>query len=265
MNLELKQNPFTFNLLWNRNVKPQSTFEFAFYFAGLVDADGYFTKTGGLSISFHAHDLSVARTLRARLGGYIYKYKRQKAYSFNIENLHGRKQIYNMLHGKLQHGQKIKHLNTRLAARLVLPGFEKQSLPLNTHYFAGFLQGDGSFQIKIRQPHARFKKRQVEMHINFELKQQYLCLTLKDVFGVYFRVSRNTYTYSSVNLSCAKKWANYLKTFHVQGSSYRLGLIWSYALSLVLEKAHWSPSGLDEIQKCKTYMSALKQSTCLKV
>lgn len=49
------------------------------------------------------------------------------------------------------------HFNTRFVHKLGYPKMSalKQKLPLNNHYWAGFLQGDGSFQIKIKKPHAQ--------------------------------------------------------------------------------------------------------------
>lgn len=79
-----KQIASTFNLNLNKHRKFNSETEFAFYLAGLVDADGYFTKTGALSLSFHNHDLPVALTLQAFIGGHVYKYKKQRAISLTF-------------------------------------------------------------------------------------------------------------------------------------------------------------------------------------
>lgn len=69
------------NLSFKKHFKPRSENELGYFLAGLVDADGYFTKTGGLSLSFHSHDLSVALTLKHKLGGNLYFYKKQHALS----------------------------------------------------------------------------------------------------------------------------------------------------------------------------------------
>lgn len=78
----------------------------------------------------------------------------------------------------------------------------------------------------------------------------------------FFRAKRNTYYYSSVNLTNAETWSIYLKRYQCLGVSYRLSLIWS--LSLVRAKAHLTESGLDLVRKLKAYLSALKQSDFVK-
>ena len=61
------------------------------------------------------------------------------------------------MYDKLQLKHKMDHFNTRFVHKLGYPKMSalKQKLPLNNHYWAGFLQGDGSFQIKIKKPHAQ--------------------------------------------------------------------------------------------------------------
>lgn len=175
-------------------------------------------------------------------------------------------QIYRLLVNKLQLKHKIEHFNTRFASKLNLPQTNVcEPLSLNNHYMVGFLQGDGSFQIKIKPPHARSKKHQVELRIDFELKHRDLLEKIQTVFGgsLGFRAKRNTYTLSSVNLTNAQTWATYLKTYQPIGASLRLSLIWNHALSLVLNKAHLTEPGLEEVRKLKAVLSAYKQSHSL--
>ena len=57
----IKIKNINYNLVLNKHVKPQNAEEFGYWLAGLIDADGHFTKSGGyLQISFHNRDLSVA-------------------------------------------------------------------------------------------------------------------------------------------------------------------------------------------------------------
>ena len=264
-NLKIFMNKKTdLNLSFKKHTKPRSETEFGYFLAGLVDADGYFTKTGGLSLSFHNHDLPVALTLRKILGGSLYKYKKVRALSLNSATQASRQLIYRLLHDKLQIKHKIDHFNTRFASKLTQI-CQGEKLSLNNHYMAGFLQGDGSFQIKIKPPHARSKKHQVELRIDFELKHRDLLEKIQAVFGLGFRAKRHTYTLSSVNLTHAQTWATYLSNYQPMGASLRLSLIWSHALSLVLKKAHLTESGLDQVRQLKALLSAYKQSSGLRV
>jgi hypothetical protein len=201
----------------------------------------------------------VALYIQRLLGGNIYKYKKVNAYQYSITGQTNLSTVHNLILNKLRLPGKLDQFNTRLAPR-IKGALSDYGLCFNNHWFAGFVQGDGSFQIKIRKPHKRFAKRQIEVVLQFEQKQLCILKQIQTEFGgsVGYRSKRNTYTYSSVNLSNASKLVRYFDTYQVNGSSYRIYLIWKQVLSLVLNKAHLNDTGLSQILNLKQAMTNLK-------
>lgn len=249
----------------NRQIKPYNREQFGYFLAGLVDADGHIAKEH-FQITFNARDLSVAYYIRAILKcGRIYKFKKVKAYDYRCGKIQDRQFVSNLILNKLRLPQKIIQFNERLAtfstAGLSKPNID--AISLNTHWFAGFTQGDGSFQVRIRPLRKRSKNHQVEILLNFEIKHEYLLKQIQSTFGgiVGYRKNRNTYYYSSINLTNASKLVSYFDVYQVMGSSYRIYLLWRAALHLVLEKVHLTEHGLKQIRAIQDRMKQLKDNT----
>lgn len=249
-----------YNLNLNKHVKPQNKIEFGYFLAGLVDADGHIAKHGHLQISFHMRDFSVALYIHKLIKhGYIYKHKKVKACCYICSKHAGIEEIYKLLVHKLRLPGKIDQFNTRLVAR-IKKNWSGYGLCWNNHWFAGFVQGDGSFQIKIRKPHNPLGNHQIEVVLQFEQKQLCILKQIQAEFGgnVSYRAKRNTYTYSSVNINNALKLVQYFDTYQVNGSSYRIYLIGKEVLKLVLNKEHLNNIGFSKIVCLKQAMTNLK-------
>ena len=93
-----------------------------------------------------------------------------------------------------------------------------------------------------------------------ELKDECILKQVQNTFGglIHYRKSRNTYYYSSINLTNASKLVTYFDRYQVIGPSYRLYLCWKRALNIVLAKQHLTPEGLEEIKALKAYMTQLR-------
>jgi hypothetical protein len=163
---------------------------------------------------------------------------------------------------KLKLPSKINQFNERLASRVSSEICETNGHPVSikNHWFAGFVQGDGSFTIRIRKLQKRSKNHQIEITLNIELKYECVLKQIKATFGglVGYRKSRDTYYYNSINLTNATKLVAYFDTFQVIGPSYRLYLCWKRALNIVLSKQHLTPYGFEEIKALKAYMTQLR-------
>ena len=238
----------TYNLNQNRHIKPKNKQELGHFLAGLIDADGHIDRTGqSITINSHSRDKAVAYYIKKVVGGYIYKYKKVNAWRFTSTKKQGLICLSRLICNKLRLPYKIDQFNTRLAPRypdLKLERLSIKSMQMD-HWFAGFVQGDGCFQIKVRKPRKPGWSHQVEIVLAIELKQESLLKQIKANFGglVRYRQSRDTYYYNSVNLQNAAKLAEYFDSYQVMGPSYRLYLCWRRALDIVLSKEHLTYAG----------------------
>nr|YP_010216405.1 hypothetical protein LK039_mgp35 [Ulva intestinalis]UBR43426.1 hypothetical protein [Ulva intestinalis] len=253
----------TYNLVLNRHVKPNNLEQLGYFLAGLIDADGHIAVTGqSITINTHSRDLCVAYYIKTVVGGSIYKYKKVNACRYTCTKKHGLTNLSKLILNKLRLSQKVNQFNSRLSPGLNL----KVCIPSVTdiqrnHWFAGFVQGDGSFQIKIRKPRKPGWSNQIEIVLQIELKHKDLLKQIQANFGgsVGYRKTRDTYYYSSVNLQNAIKLVKYFDQYQVMGPSYRLYLCWKRALDIVLAKQHLTSTGFEEIKCLKTYMAHLRE------
>lgn len=129
--------------------KPKNLEGFAYFLAGLIDADGHINKKE-LAITFHANDISVAYYLKKIIGyGSIKKLTNTRAYNFEIYSKKGLGQVIKLITNKLRLPLRINQFNTHLVPKIgCKPTKQDHSCLLNNHWLAGFIQGDGSFKIK---------------------------------------------------------------------------------------------------------------------
>lgn len=253
-----------YNLVLNKHVKPQNSEEFGYWFAGLIDADGHITRNDGyVKKTFHSRDSSVAHYIKKVIRfGRLYRFKKVQAYDYLCTNKQGLNVISKLVLNNLKLPRKVTQFNERLAPRVgsALCQINQSPVCINNHWFAGFVQGDGSFQIRIRKLQKRSKNHQIEITLNIELKDECVLKQIKATFGgfVGYRKSRDTYYYNSINLTNATKLVAYFDKFQVMGSSYRLYLCWKRALNIVLSKQHLTINGFEEIKALKAYMTQLR-------
>jgi len=70
---------------------------FGHYLAGLIDADGNFSKVPQLVIVFNELDASLAYYIKSRIGyGNVYKVKSKKAVIFVVGKLEGIKKFFSL-------------------------------------------------------------------------------------------------------------------------------------------------------------------------
>nr|AOC61521.1 putative LAGLIDADG homing endonuclease [Rhexinema sarcinoideum] len=152
-------------------LKPQNYEEFGYFLAGLIDADGHIRKNGSVVIAFHLKEKSVACYLKKVIGfGSIYKVKNRQAVTYECMNNAGLLKVANFIRNKLKHASKITQFNERLVKRLKCEktAYTPSNLTKN-HWLAGFLQGDGSFNIT---QHKRSNKLFLETRIAVKIAQK---------------------------------------------------------------------------------------------
>ena len=254
-----------YNLVQNKHIKPKNKKEFGHFLAGLIDADGHIAVDGySITVNSHSRDLCILCYIKTIIGGTIYKYKKVNAYRYTATKKQGLILLSNLIFSKLRLSDKVNQFNNRLVPRIDLNFCEKPSVTnmKNNYWFAGFVQGDGSFQIMIRKRRKPGWSNQIEVILSIELKHKSLLEEIQATFGghVGYRKARNTFYYSSVNLKNASNLVTYFDKYQVMGPSYRLYLCWKRALSIVLAKEHLTSAGLEEIKSLKAYMAQLRKT-----
>lgn len=166
--------------------KPRNAGVYGYYYAGLIDADGHIDKEGNVCLFFHQSDLRVACYIKKIIGyGTISKVKNSKSYRYRCCMTDKVRIIGELVRNKLRHEEKIKQFNFRLVPKI---GGEKtrenavMSHPsFDNHWHAGFIQGDGSFQIQMN--HRPAGKTQVMVVVQISQKKPQLLQQIKQVFG----------------------------------------------------------------------------------
>lgn len=276
--------------------QPLTLEQFSFFLAGLIDADGHINKLGNVIITFHSRDISVAYYIKTRIGyGRVSKHIQKNAITYVCSHPIGKQSICQYIYQKLINPDRIEQLNTRLVPflkRLAFLNAQKQSkglkkqrrfktqndksrakaapmmnqpgpamLSLQNHWLAGFIQGDGSFQVKLVSKKNRLlTKKEVRLVLQIDLKQLSILKQLQNLIGgsIGYRASQNTYYYNSVSFQRAAKLIQYLDHFQVMGSSITLYWMWRKCYIMIQNKHHLSQKGINDIAKIKAQMSKLR-------
>ena len=157
------------------------------YLAGLFEADGHIwmptQKKGGkkhnprLNITFHLKDSALAEKILHQIGqGFIRIQPKQNACVFTVSSVKGLKKIVNMINGKMRTpkiyklGLLIDWLNQKHSFDPAIPFYKQDSSNLaDNSWFAGFIDGDGSFGIRYTAATKNSKRR---IACRFRLEQR---------------------------------------------------------------------------------------------
>ena len=215
--------------------KPQNAEQFGFFLAGLIDADGHINKVGTVSLYFHQSDVRVALYIKKVIGyGTVSKTKNSRSYRYQCCLTEKVRMIGGLIRNKLRHPNKIEQFNTRLVPKI---GGQKTtkctSYLLDNHWLAGFIQGDGSFQIQInprKKADGSFTgKVQIMVVIQITQKNPELLRPIKQDIGggvLYHDKRQDCFYYNSSSITNAAKFVNYLDQYQVIGLRFKIYQLW---------------------------------------
>lgn len=241
---------------------PNTDEELGYYLAGLIDSDGSFIyseiskdkiKSPQLVIVFHQKDAFWAYRLRTIIGyGNVNKILNKKAYI--ISNKNGFIKIHNLINGKLKIKRKWCKFN-RIAEHFGLSKikFNTDNNLKNNHYLAGFVDGDGSLQIKIiKRKNDRYEVR-IVIQIDLQEKDYHIIELIKNNFNGYvgYRKTNNSYYYSSVSFKNLKNWIEYLDKYCLCSNKYKEYVIW--------RKVYFKRFEINKVREMKLRISELKK------
>lgn len=252
-----------------KHFRPVNDEQFGHYLAGLIDADGYFSKTPQLEIVFNELDASLAYFIKSRLGyGNIYKVNNKKAFILVVAKQAGIIRVLELINGKIRSQQKLDQINNNILSNPYFNNFFifkiNNNLDLNNNWLAGFSDANASFQIKLISINKR-----TEVRLNFMLSidqnNKDLLILIKNFLGG--SISKNNYaygltnkedliyTYNSISLGSSRNVIKYLDNYHLLSTKYINYLKWRKAYILIQNKEHLNLTGLEKITKLKKTMN----------
>lgn len=265
------------------HLKPQTDEAFGHYLAGLIDGDGTSSKYR-ITIAFNVLDASLAYYIKKRIGyGKVRKIEDKNAILLTITKREGLEKVINLINGKLRVQFKMDAINKNIINAYsgsfrggAYPLQIKDELHLNTssdldnHWLAGFLDADGSFQIKTlvssaqgvaRAPLASpngSRRVEIRLYVQIDQESRRLLDLIKDKFGgnIGYKKSQQSYYYSSTSFSSAKKFIWYLDRYHLLSSKHLNYLKWRKAYRLVQSQKHLTLEGQEKIKKLKSTMNS---------
>lgn len=156
--------------------------QFGYFLAGLIDADGHINKKE-LAITMHSKDISVAEFLKQAIGGSIRNIKGRRAINYEVYSKAGLSAVVYLIHGKLRLPHRVNQYNSHLVPKFdCLPARPNMCGLLYNHWYAGFIQGDGSFQIKFYKAKTASGFR-VQLTMQISLKTRSILTDIKNNFG----------------------------------------------------------------------------------
>ena len=248
-----------------KHLKPVTDDEFGHYLAGLIDGDGSFSKYSA-QIVFSELDASLAYYIIKRLGyGKVTKLKNKKAIILTITHRDGLTKLLNLINGKIRTQFKYDAIYKYILNVYKLPLDLNNNFHLNystdidNHWLAGFIDADGSFQIKTIN---RIKKNgvprlEVRLSLQIDKKKRIFLDLIKGKFGgnIGYREKQDTFYYSSTSFGSAANFIKYLDRYHQLSSKYLNYLKWRKVYILIQNKLHLLPKGQDKIIKIKSTMN----------
>ena len=237
--------------------------QWGWFLAGLIDGDGHFNKLGHLTLVFDANSISTAYEIKRFIGyGTVSRVPKKKAYTYVLSHRQGRFRVAELVRHKLRHKDRLNQYNTRFVNKLnVPPSANAPKVSVDNHWLAGFIQSDGSFQIKTLK-RANRKKTEFRLVLQIDQKCRYLLDEIQACCGgfVGYRALQNTYYYSSVSFKNAVPLIYYLDVYCVRGFKNTCYKLWRQCYVTIQNKAHLSPHGARAIYARKQKLSCLYAS-----
>lgn len=227
--------------------------------------------TPRFSITFADSDYKIVLLLRQRLGGSIRHKLENHAYVLTISSIKGLCNVVSMINGLLR-TPKIDKFNS-LVLCLVDQGYSTDTvLPLDVSHLldnawlAGFLDADGSFDVRVRTKAADGSgKNRVEIRVRVEQRitdpitgASYFSIlqSISNVLHVTLNTARHNngmeyFVVSSTSPAKLSILVNYLSTFPLFTSKYNNYLVWHEVYVIMLANEHVTDVGREKITHLK--------------
>lgn len=244
--------------------------EFAHYLAGYLDANGHIEKRGYISMSMHANDVTLAKAIQHRIGaGDVRLVKGNKTAVYHSRK-EGMVYIAWLVKGRLHHPVRVEQLHSRVLSR---PHIQKEMArygtpppilpPFESHWFAGFSEGDVSFVIKSRHTG------RCDMTLEIEQVEPRILDMVQSAFGrgsrwkkvreQGFAPGRAIGVWGSSNLQVNLACIAYFDTFSCIGQKYMEFLSWRAGVKLTEKGHHLDPAGMHKLLSLQATLSRMRK------
>lgn len=264
--------------------KPLNDDQLGYYLAGLIDGDGNFSKQkGNLTIAYDLKDKSAAYWLKSQIGyGTVSPIKNKNCIKYVVSHSDGLLRILELINGKLKtHNKYMQVINYLLCNNNLVKNkfynkynnFIKGNLnDFNNHWLAGFIDSDGSLQIKIIKPKSDIKyKSEIRLRLQIAQKDKeilnyiklFICKSddinnIDSLKGCYIgtRIHNNSITYylEVTSFNTIKNVIMYLDTYQLISYKYLNFLYFRKAYLIVQNKEHLCLEGINKIKILKEKM-----------
>lgn len=237
-------------------LKYESSSDFGYYLAGLIEGIGHFSEKNKQVIALNIKDKRQAYLIKKKIGyGTVSKIKNKKAIKFVISSKKGIMEVLKLINGKIRTESKYKQQKKFIEKF----DYKITQLPIDISFFlsnpwqAGFIDADGSFQIKIIKRINR-KKPEIRQAQQIDQKTKPIQEQLKKELGGFigYRVKQDIYYYSSVNFRVAKKYIEYLNKYKIMSYKYINYIKWRKVYIMISKKEHLT-ANMAGINKIKNY------------
>ena len=272
-----------------RNSLKSNSSQLGSYVAGLWEGDGHLwipktsrAPSGKLyyphfSITFHEWDYPLIVTLKELIGGTIRHKKDNNAYVLTISSLSGVKIIIPLLNGKLRTPKIIKFnsmidwINSYTGSNF--SKYTEDTSPLlENAWFSGFIDADGSFDLRITLKSQKYPKNSVSARFRIEQRvsdpvcasegESYLNIfqIISNVLGVRLgtTIHNNDIEYLIISLSSLKSriiLIEYLDHFPLFSSKFLNYTDWKKCHTLMIDKVHLTEEGRNKAIYLKSSMN----------
>lgn len=254
-----------------KHLKPISNDQFGHYLAGLIDGQGWFSKSS-CHILFNHLDASLAYYIKKRIGyGSVTKVKPNNGYLFNLTKQEGVQILLNLINGKLRTHPNVFNLIFNLSSSEAGKHLSlKEEFNINTsndldnHWLAGLLDAQCCFEIKCLEKTnssdwgGDSSPKPLDIRLSMQVHQDVrLFLDLiKDKFGgnICYKQGEDRYYYTSISFGSARKVIEYLDKYHLLSSKHVNYIKWRKVYHLVQREQHLTPEGQARITRIKSSM-----------
>lgn len=161
------------------------------WFSGLVDADGCLLLSSkgysSLEITMGIFDEYALQQIKKTLGGSVKLRSKAKAYRYRLHNKTGMLNALNCLNGLCYNSIRLNQLK-KLCNHYDLPALQCFALTLNTAWFSGFFDGDGTLSYS-------FKKNCPQLVVSVSNKKALDCEPFQKIFGGSIHLDKRTSTH----------------------------------------------------------------------